>query len=271
MISSQRKRTILIVQDLVKNKKLVIYRCHDCEIIILGAVSHLLISHCRGSNIFVGAVSNTLRLYHCDDLRIRGTMRNYIIGSSQNISSFILINSPPQIHEDDPGLFGGSLNNPTNISNIINKLHNPSNITFSPCNAWYNCMAEHMRSAGIDAEINYWDKPQFLWSGIFENISSSFINQGSQNPPYSLIPPKEFNLWELPVKYNDAANCSIPFKLPRLYQQKIDHSRSVIAKIHAHEKRETIEENFHEWLKETGNIIALTEILNLQKDLANVV
>lgn len=226
LISGKRNQTLVITEEFAAKSNIFIYRCHDCRIYILGSSHNIIMSHCRGTELFAGVCASTLCTHHCDKAIIRGVASRFIIGMMcENLQAFVTSITSPLVlqgesafsipHANNDSFISGSSSFSTLLSGAaggqeFKGIHDtlcrtPSStsmVTFAPCNAWYRNMDKHMSASCIDPSTNSWFPPVVTWSRDgSKSLAISSTEECSQL--YRKLQPSAFFCSELPFMCND--------------------------------------------------------------------
>ncbi|KAJ3225803.1 hypothetical protein HK099_006201 [Clydaea vesicula] len=236
LISSKRNQTLLIVENEVNNVDLIIYRCHDCIINILGKPRSILVSHSRGSKIFFGVCQTTLNVHHSESLSLTGAATKSLISISKKITLKVLNSSPTLLlnrfkkfefnfssintfsHNSNLKKLNSKDVAPTNAAStsLYEMVNSNTEIVIGPCDSYYDLMQTHLIESGFNLKLNCFNNVIFTWEKT-ESIEEV-------EKVYSLLDPKLYHIYEQPYSYKKVKqsiknfkSCHPPFEIPTVY------------------------------------------------------
>ncbi len=150
---------------------MILHRLQNCEVYILGPIDSLIISKCRNSTIFAGAVKGIISVRSCSKVSISGNCRGI------------------RFLEDDSNSHGGTGNKAfinTQMRPIIEGYTiNPIDglLTLAPCNIFYKGIIRDLEMIEHDLLVNFWNDP---------------FNLKAESSSYSILSPSKFEFNEVP-------------------------------------------------------------------------
>ena len=143
----------------------------------MGPIDSLIISKCRHSTIFAGAVQESISVKSSAKVSLSANCQR-ITFQEEDISALKMTGGIKA--------FVNSLSRPVvEGGNVLNEVF----LTLSPCNTFYKGILADLKSINHDASINYWNQPFTLSSDPFT---------------YSILVPSKFEFSEVPFDFKDA-------------------------------------------------------------------
>ena len=162
LISRKRSLVILLAPDYIQDKTVVIHRCHDAHIYLIGPVQNLILSRCRNCVIYGGVVKNNLVLDHCLNTSISAYCTRFIArGQLNRIQAYLSCLTRPLVVMDREEAL---------------------DIRFGPFNKWHQGILKELQQVGHSIALSQWHYPLAL---------------RSQTQP-TLINPTDFHFSQIP-------------------------------------------------------------------------
>ncbi len=139
MISGKSQSVVVCQPDHIRHRPVILYGLMGCHIYLLGPVESLTLQSCFETKVFVGAVSHTASITHCQKLEVSCAVKQVWIKSSAQCQ--------------------------LNLHNQYKTvLHSSKGIVIGPMNFTYDGLRRDIKDGGIDTSENLFD--EFVhWSG----------------------------------------------------------------------------------------------------------
>ncbi|KAJ3300241.1 hypothetical protein HK104_002803 [Borealophlyctis nickersoniae] len=291
LISHKRAQSIVIHPYYTStHATLHIHRCHDTHIYVLGPLRNLTLSHCRGTTVAVGAVSESLTLNRCDRVSVSGACRRVVVKGCEDSKVNVWVETKPMFVDECGG-------------------RKSKGVTLAPCNIWYNGMKVHLEEAGLGGKSNMWDQPVVVWDVVEPAVGDVELSGGGKGETaetetpgkhaFSLLPPTSFFCNELPFDFPslDAVPLTAPaadgtsspsrltstpnpLPLPPAYAARTSsyenhalRARHIVESATAAdpatkaEFQRKIETEFHAWMRKTGRIGEVCSLVAAGRDM----
>jgi hypothetical protein len=262
LLSRKRGRTIVVEPSFTKKRNVIIHRLYDCQLFLFGAVDDVIISNCRNTTIFIPIVTGCMSVMTCSNVTITGMCTSFRIDCDSETANmqtnFAYLGTPTR---------------PLVIHSPENDL-TCSSICFAPCNKWYKGFFQDLEQHGFNTTMNLWNDPL------------SFTDQKL----FHLLAPHQFTMTEIPFDINPVqtyAAAAEPMKkdtddhnqflkmLPCSYATWIVEMNTLHQKTRLIMEQATakdpmlktrMEKEFHNWLKQSNNIISVANLMGMQQE-----
>jgi hypothetical protein len=240
MISGKSQSVVVCQPDHIRHRPVILYGLMGCHIYLLGPIQSLTLQSCFETKVFVGAVSHTASITHCQKLELSCAVKQVWIKSSA----------------------GCQLNLHNQYKTV---LHSSKGIILGPMNFTYDGLRRDIKDGGIDASENLFD--EFVhWSGPSAESIPGLVG---------ILQPSAFQLQTLP--FSTGSNL-VPWKLPvpEDFGQAIASRTEAIGKLREFLGTKggpasgKIQKRLMDWIQESGQMPVLREYVGLTADVQGV-
>uniref|UniRef100_A0A5K3FJ91 TBCC domain-containing protein 1 n=1 Tax=Mesocestoides corti TaxID=53468 RepID=A0A5K3FJ91_MESCO len=184
----------------LKHTTVKLHRVSNSFIYLLAPLRCVSLDRCRKSTVVLGPVESTLTLNDCEDCLVIAPTRRVIVSGSRRCTLHLLCPTRPLLLQPPTA---NSISNGCDIQSCISltlaasggeRIGNEG-IVLAPYHTTYPDLPRHLGKAGLNPNINLWDKPL-----LFDyDFMRTCVVQGEWNNVWELIAPKNFFPFNIPL------------------------------------------------------------------------
>ena len=245
VVNGKTKAIVVSNHEHVQNKRIILQGLIECQVYLLGPISSVLIQGCLDTHVYIGSVSQWVRVEQCKAVQLSGALSQVWISQSNSTKVSAFTEFPTVICDS----FG---------------------IVLSPCDFTYDGLQSDVNLSTLDLEENQWD----------QSILYGLQPGDSKKGRVRLLDPSEFKFEILPFSRHGLGDVDLwQLPIPNAFKSSNDeHDRVVKAlkdlltragQIHA-ELGPQIQKGLYEWIQSSGQMPLLREYVGLSADVAGL-
>jgi len=231
---------------------------NKCYVYLLACLSDIMIKGCEDCVIVTGVCKNLLSVENCSNCKIIAISKAIRIEESNDTTFYLCVNTRPVL----------------TVGN--------NRLIFAPYNTFYSQIDAHIQTALIKTGLkeNLWNSPMDYTRARAASLSiarrdrlQSRTSAEEKDKSYSVMKPVDFTPFVVPFQFpgNTKAN---PVELPHEFFAALEKKSKDVNDLRAsmtnlpnttkEHVRKAVENKFQEWLRESGNIQQVNDLVNFK-------